>query len=96
MENLREVPWMRRSPLSDWLSRGTGPLRFWKYFFYFLSRSIIGFCLVHFYGIAFPQKNFTFPGPTSEDFWLYCFIVSGIFAAVFDLIARVRGNGRGR
>ena len=84
---------MRKSALSEWLSRGPGPLRFWRFFFYFLSRSIIGFCLLHAYGIAFPQRNFSFPGPSSEEFWLYCVVVSFVFALVFDVVGRITKKG---
>ena len=80
----------RKSSLDDWLDRGTSPEKFWKLLFYFFSRFILVFCVLHYFGVAYPQSGWAFPGPTSDLFWAFCVLFSAIFAAVFYVIRAKR------
>jgi hypothetical protein len=80
----------RKSSLDDWLDRGTTPEKFWKLLFYFFSRFILLFCILHFFGVAYPDSGWAFPGPTSEVFWAFCVLFSAIFATVFYVIRTKR------
>jgi hypothetical protein len=86
----------RKSSLDDWLDRGTGLQKVWKLLFFFFSRLILAFCVLHYFGVAFPQSGWVFPGPTSAEFWACCVLFALIFTAVFYVIRgkrQVRGNG---
>ena len=82
----------RKSALGDGLDRGAGPTRFWRLMFYFFSRFILGFCVLHYFGVAFPQSRWVFPGPDSQEFWEYCALMAFIFAVVFYVIRRIRAR----
>lgn len=83
-----------KSSLDDWLGRGTNVQRLWKLIFFFLSRFILVFCLLHYLGVAYPQFGWLFPGPTSEEFWAFCVLFAGIFAVVFYVIRGKRKGSR--
>lgn len=82
----------RKSSLDDWLDRGTTPEKFWKLLFYFFSRFILVFCILHYLGAAYPDSRWGFPGPTSVEFWACCVLFGVIFATVFYVI---RGKRKG-
>lgn len=81
-----------KSSLDVWLGQGTSPERFWKLIFFFLSRFILVFCLLHYVGIAYPQIGWVFPGPASDAFWACCILFTAIFAVVFYVL---RGKRKG-
>lgn len=80
-----------RSSLDVWLDRGESSEKFWKLVFYFFSRFILVFCVLHYFGVAYPQMGWVFPGPASVVFWGFCVLFAAIFAAVFYV---VRGKRR--
>jgi hypothetical protein len=85
-----------RSSLDVWLDRGGSPEKLWKLIFYFFSRFILVFCVLHYFGVAYPQMGWVFPGPTSYEFWACCVLFTVIFAVVFYMIRgkrRVSGDG---
>jgi hypothetical protein len=85
----------RKSGLDDWLNRGTNPEKLWKLLFYFFSRFILVFCVLHYVGVAYPEIGWVFPSPTSDEFWACCVVFSVIFAAVFYVVRGKREGGDG-
>lgn len=81
----------QRSSLDIWLDRGESSEKFWKLVFYFFSRFILAFCVLHYFGVAYPQIGWLFPGPTSDVFWGSCVLFTAAFASVFFVIRGKRG-----